>query len=161
MHDTLIRNGTVIDGTGAPASISDVAVTNGRISAIGKDLGTANEVIDADGLLVTPGFVDVHTHLDGQAMWDPILAPLVSHGVTTAVLGNCGVGFAPAAPHHRDFLLDLMSGVEDIPRAALEEGIDWTWQTFPSTCARWMLNLMSWISARYCRMVHCVWMQWE
>ena len=131
MHDTLIRNGTVIDGTGAPAFISDVALTNGRIGAIGKDLGMAHEIIDADGLLVTPGFVDIHTHLDGQAMWDPILAPLISHGVTTAVLGNCGVGFAPAAPHHRDFLLDLMSGVEDIPRAALEKGIDWTWHTFP------------------------------
>ncbi len=132
MDDILIRAGRVIDGTGAPAYDADVAIKDGRIRAIGK-LGDspAKRTIDARGLLVTPGWVDVHTHYDGQATWDAHLTPSCWHGVTTAVMGNCGVGFAPAAPDRHEFLIGLMEGVEDIPGTALAEGIDWAWESFP------------------------------
>ena len=131
-HDLLVRGGTVIDGTGADAFEADVAVDDGTIVAVG-DLADhdADEVIDADGLLVTPGFVDIHTHYDGQATWDPVLAPSSLHGVTTIVCGNCGVGFAPARGDRREWLVGLMEGVEDIPGAALSEGIQWEWESFP------------------------------
>ena len=119
MHDLVITGGTVVDGTGTPARTADVAVTDGRISAVGTDLGSAHRRINADGLHVTPGFVDVHTHYDAQASWDPYLTPSSWHGVTTAVMGNCGVGFAPAAPDRHAWLIELMEGVEDIPGAAL------------------------------------------
>jgi N-acyl-D-aspartate/D-glutamate deacylase len=131
MHDLVIRGGTVIDGTGAPARTADVAVDAGRIVAVGGKLGPARREVDADGLLVTPGFVDIHTHYDGQATWDPYLAPSSWHGVTTAVFGNCGVGFAPVRPGATDYLINLMEGVEDIPGTVLSEGVPFTWESFP------------------------------
>jgi len=121
MHDLVIRGGTVVDGTGGPAFTADVAVEDGRIVGVGKVTGSARRTMAADGLLVTPGFVDIHTHYDGQATWDPHLTPSCWHGVTTAILGNCGVGFAPVADRQR--LVELMEGVEDIPGTALYEGI--------------------------------------
>ncbi|MBV9834757.1 MAG: amidohydrolase family protein [Alphaproteobacteria bacterium] len=131
MHDLVIRGGTVIDGTGASSRTADVAIANGVIVAVGKDVGAANRVVDADGLLVTPGFVDIHTHYDGQATWDPFLTPSSWHGVTTAVFGNCGVGFAPVRPGTTDYLINLMEGVEDIPGTVLAEGVSFAWESFP------------------------------
>jgi N-acyl-D-amino-acid deacylase len=131
MHDLVIRGGTIVDGTGAAPTSGDVAVDGGRISAVGRVEAEAAEVIDATGCLVTPGFVDVHTHYDGQVTWDPTLSPSSWHGVTTVVMGNCGVGFAPARPERREWLVGLMEGVEDIPGAALAAGIRWGWETFP------------------------------
>jgi N-acyl-D-amino-acid deacylase len=131
MHDLVITGGNVVDGSGAPARIADVAITDGVVTEVGAVDGPARRTIDADGLLVTPGFVDVHTHYDGQITWDPLLTPSCWHGVTTVVMGNCGVGFAPAAPDRHDWLIALMEGVEDIPGAALSEGITWNWETFP------------------------------
>ena len=131
MHDLVVRNGTVVDGTGAPRKSVDVAIDGGRISAVGEVSARGRREIDARDLLVTPGWVDVHTHYDGQVTWDPILAPSSWHGVTTLVMGNCGVGFAPRRPGEEDFLIELMEGVEDIPGTALHEGIDWRWETFP------------------------------
>ena len=131
MHDLVIRGGTLIDGTGAPARTGDVAVADGRIVEVGRVTGAARRTFDADGLAVTPGFVDIHTHYDGQATWDPLLAPSCYHGVTTLVMGNCGVGFAPVRPDQHAFLIELMEGVEDIPGTALHEGISWEWETFP------------------------------
>jgi N-acyl-D-aspartate/D-glutamate deacylase len=130
-HDLLVRGATVVDGTGRPGVTADVAVSGGRITEVGRVEGSAASVIDADGLIVAPGFVDPHTHYDGQVTWDPLLTPSFWHGVTTAVLGNCGVGFAPVRPDRRDFLVELMEGVEDIPGTALHEGIRWGWETFP------------------------------
>ena len=123
MHDLVIRNGTVVDGTGAPARKADVAVDGGRISAVGSDIGEGRREIDAEDQLVTPGWVDIHTHYDGQVTWDPHLTPSGWNGVTTLVMGNCGVGFAPVHPGQEDFLIQLMEGVEDIPGTALSEGI--------------------------------------
>ena len=131
MYDLIIRNGTVIDGTGADRKVADIAISKGRIMKVGEVLERASNEIDAKGKLVTPGWVDIHTHYDGQATWDPILAPSSWHGVTTVVMGNCGVGFAPVKPEDRDFLIELMEGVEDIPGAALSEGINWQWESFP------------------------------
>lgn len=132
MFDLLIRRGTVVDGTGAPARIADVAVTNGRIVQVAATIvGEAVEEIDAAGKLVTPGFIDIHTHYDGQISWDTLLEPSSGHGVTTVVVGNCGVGFAPVRPGRQEWLVQLMEGVEDIPGTALHEGINWEWETFP------------------------------
>ena len=132
MHDLVIRGGTVVDGTGAPARTADVAVDRGHISGIGSFAGeAASRTVDADGLLVAPGWVDIHTHYDGQATWDEVLAPSSWHGVTTVVTGNCGVGFAPARPDRHEWLIGLMEGVEDIPGSALAEGMRWEWETFP------------------------------
>jgi N-acyl-D-amino-acid deacylase len=131
MHDTVIRGGTIIDGTGNPAFSGDVAIAGERIVEVGGRLGPGRREIDAAGLLVTPGWVDVHTHYDGQAMWDPLLAPSCWHGVTTAIFGNCGVGFAPVRPQHRAALMDLMEGVEEIPGIVLADGLTWDWETFP------------------------------
>ena len=131
MHDIVIRGGTIIDGTGKAAFTGDVAISNGRIAGVGGKQGPAKREIDADGLLVTPGWVDAHTHYDGQAMWDPLLAPSCWHGVTTVLFGNCGVGFAPVKKHHRDALMDLMEGVEEIPNPVLAAGLSWDWETFP------------------------------
>jgi N-acyl-D-aspartate/D-glutamate deacylase len=131
MHDLVIKGGTVVDGTGSPAHTADVAVFEGRIAEVGKVDGRGRREIDADGLLVTPGFVDIHTHYDGQVTWDPLLTPSCWHGVTTVVMGNCGVGFAPVAPERHEWLIGLMEGVEDIPGAALSAGIQWAWESFP------------------------------
>jgi N-acyl-D-amino-acid deacylase len=130
--DLFIRNGTIVDGTGAQPVQSDVAIEGDRIVAVGPDLSaTGCPEFDASGLLVTPGWVDIHTHYDGQATWDDVLAPSAWHGVTTVVMGNCGVGFAPVLPERREWLIGLMEGVEDIPGTALSEGIDWQWESFP------------------------------
>ncbi len=131
MHDLLITNGHLVDGTGAPATDGDVAISDGRITEVGKVEGPACRTIDADGRLVTPGVVDIHTHYDGQAFWDGDLSPSCWHGVTTVVMGNCSVGFAPCAPECRDWLIEMMESVEDIPSSALRSGIDWSWETFP------------------------------
>ncbi len=132
MYDLKITGGTIVDGTGQPRFTGDIAVSDGRIVAVGPIVkGDAREVIDATGLVVTPGFVDIHTHYDGQATWDPVLDPSASHGVTTVVVGNCGVGFAPVRPGQEAWLVELMEGVEDIPGTALHEGIQWEWETFP------------------------------
>ncbi len=130
MHDRVIRGGTVVDGTGSPRFEADVAISGGRITAVGT-VGPGREEIDARGLLVTPGWVDIHTHYDGQVTWDPWLTPSGWHGVTTVVMGNCGVGFAPVRRNDRDWLIATMEGVEDIPGSALHEGIRWKWETFP------------------------------
>lgn len=132
MHKLVVRNANLVDGTGLPARSADVAIDDaGRVADVGRDVGRGRVEIDAEGRLVTPGWVDVHTHYDGQATWDPELSPSSWHGVTTTVFGNCGVGFAPARAEQRDWLIQLMEGVEDIPGAALSEGIDWQWETFP------------------------------
>jgi N-acyl-D-aspartate/D-glutamate deacylase len=131
VHDLVIRGGTVVDGTGGPARTADVAIDGTRIAAVGVVRGPARETLDAQGLLVTPGFVDVHTHYDGQATWDSHLAPSCWHGVTTVVFGNCGVGFAPARRDRHQWLIGLMEGVEDIPGVALAAGIRWDWESFP------------------------------
>jgi N-acyl-D-amino-acid deacylase len=131
MNDLLSRGGRLADGTGAKARTADVAIRDGRIVEVGSSTTAARRTIDADGLLVTPGFVDIHTHYDAQATWDPLLTPSCWHGVTTAVCGNCGVGFAPAHPERHDWLIGLMEGVEDIPGTALSEGIRWDWESFP------------------------------
>jgi N-acyl-D-aspartate/D-glutamate deacylase len=130
-HDLVIRSGHVVDGSGAPARTADVAISDGVITAVGRVDERGRREVDADGALVTPGFVDIHTHYDGQATWDTQLAPSSWHGVTTAVMGNCGVGFAPVRPADHDRLIELMEGVEDIPGVALHEGLSWAWQTFP------------------------------
>ncbi len=132
MFDLVIRNGTVVDGSGQPAQQDDVAVSDGRIVAVGPDAdGPARRMVDADGQLVLPGWVDIHTHYDGQATWDPEITPSSWHGVTTAVFGNCGVGFAPLRPGTESFLINLMEGVEDIPGTVLAEGMDFRWESFP------------------------------
>ena len=131
MHDLIVQGGTIVDGTGQPSFTGDVAVTGGKISGVGSDLGRAKRTLKADGLIVAPGWVDVHTHYDGQVSWDPLLAPSLWHGVSTIVMGNCGVGFAPVVPERREELIGMMESVEDIPRQSLSAGIDWQWETFP------------------------------
>ncbi len=135
MHELVIRDATLVDGTGADTRTADIAVDDGTITEVtapGRlDDSGARRTVDADGLLVTPGFVDLHTHYDGQVTWDPLLTPSCWHGVTTVVMGNCGVGFAPVRPGKEDWLIQLMEGVEDIPGTALNEGITWGWETFP------------------------------
>lgn len=131
MHDIVIRNGLIYDGTGAPAFKADIAIDGDKISLIGEVAEQGREEIDAAGKIVTPGFVDAHTHYDGQVTWDPYVTPSTYHGVTTIVTGNCGVGFAPCKPEQRNWIIELMEGVEDIPGTALHEGIQWDWETFP------------------------------
>jgi N-acyl-D-aspartate/D-glutamate deacylase len=131
MHDIVIKGGTVVDGAGRERFTADVAVADGRIVEVGKVSGAAREVIDADGAIVTPGFIDHHTHYDGQFLWDTELEPSFSNGVTTAIGGNCGVGFAPARREHARALIEMMEGVEDIPGIVLDEGLDWSWESFP------------------------------
>ncbi|MFM7421873.1 MAG: amidohydrolase family protein, partial [Alphaproteobacteria bacterium] len=132
-HDAslIIRGGTLVDGTGAPPYEADIAIGDGRIMEIGKILAHAPEEIDAKGLIVTPGFVDIHTHYDAQATWSSRLLSSSINGVTTALLGNCGVGFAPCRPDRRDMLVKLMEGVEDLPEVVLTEGLPWNWESFP------------------------------
>ena len=131
MHDLVIRGGTVVDGTGAKKRTADVAIDGDRIVAVADEVGEGRREIDASGLLVTPGWVDIHTHYDGQATWDTHVTPSSWHGVTTIVMGNCGVGFAPVRPGQEEYLIQLMEGVEDIPGTALSEGIRWNWESFP------------------------------
>ena len=135
MYDLIIRNAKVVDGTGAPAFMGEVAVTDGQIVAVARAgeapiAGTAKRNIDAEGKLLTPGFVDIHTHYDGQVCWDKQLTPSCWHGVTTVVMGNCGVGFAPVRPGTENELVEIMESVEDIPGTALHEGIPWGWESF-------------------------------
>src|SRR5210317_1993827 len=131
MFDLIIKNGLIYDGKGSNPYKADLAISNEKIVGIGDIQGDAKEIINAEGKIVTPGFVDIHTHYDGQVTWDPYLRPSTYHGVTTVVMGNCGVGFSPCKPDQRDWLIGLMEGVEDIPGAALAEGIDWEWESFP------------------------------
>lgn len=131
MLDLLIRNATLVDGTGAPARFADIGVKDGLIAEVGEVRTPAARTIDAGGRLVTPGFVDIHTHYDGQASWDPFLAPTSLNGVTSIAMGNCGVGFAPARPDRHAWLIALLEGVEDIPGTALAEGLTWDWESFP------------------------------
>jgi N-acyl-D-aspartate/D-glutamate deacylase len=131
MYDLVVRGGTVVDGNGGTPRQADVAVQGDKIVAVGQGLDRGVQEIDATGKIVTPGFVDIHTHYDGQATWDQEMAPSSWHGVTTVVMGNCGVGFAPAEPSRHEWLIGLMEGVEDIPGSALAEGMSWNWETFP------------------------------
>jgi N-acyl-D-amino-acid deacylase len=131
MHDLVIRGGTIVDGTGGEPFSGDIAVDGGLIVQVGGTAAAGRQELDADGLLVTPGFVDIHTHYDAQATWDPLLGSSCWHGVTTAVMGNCGVGFAPVRPEQREWLVGLMQGVEDIPAEVLNAGLPWTWESFP------------------------------
>jgi N-acyl-D-amino-acid deacylase len=131
MHDIVIRGGTIVDGTGKSRFTGDVGISGDQISEVGGKLAPGRREMDAGGLLVTPGWVDVHTHYDGQAMWDPMLSPSCWHGVTTTMFGNCGVGFAPVRAEHRGVLMDLMEGVEEIPGVVLSDGLTWEWESFP------------------------------
>ncbi len=131
VFDLVIRNGTILDGSGEAAVDGDVAISGGKIAAVGKVSGSGREEIEAKGKLVTPGFVDIHTHYDGQATWSDRFSPSSNHGVTSVVMGNCGVGFAPCRPDHREMLLQVMEGVEEIPKPVLAEGVTWTWESFP------------------------------
>ena len=130
-YDLVIRSGSVIDGTGQQPFTADVAIKNGKIAATGRVSGHGDREVNADGALVTPGFVDIHTHYDGQATWSNRMSPSSHHGVTSVVMGNCGVGFAPVRPTDHDLLIELMEGVEDIPGVALSEGLSWEWESFP------------------------------
>ena len=131
MHDLVVRNGRLVDGTGAATRLADIAVDGDRITAVGEVTDAGRTEIDATGKVVTPGFVDIHTHYDGQVVWDPALSPSSWHGVTTVVMGNCGVGFAPVRADRHEFLISVMEGVEDIPGAALAEGVTFDWESFP------------------------------
>lgn len=148
--DLVIRGGTVVDGSGAAPFVADVAARDGVITAVSTVSGKGVEEIDASGLLVTPGFIDIHTHYDGQATWSDSLYPSSAHGVTTAVIGNCGVGFAPCRPGDRDALINVMMGVEDIPEAVMEQGLPWTWQSFPEfmdalAARRWDMDVAAFV----------------
>ncbi|HEY6599096.1 MAG TPA: amidohydrolase family protein, partial [Pseudomonadales bacterium] len=129
--DLVIRGGEVVDGTGAAARRADVGIAAGKIVEVGSISGRGRNEVDAGGAIVTPGFVDIHTHYDGQATWTSRMSPSNHHGVTTVVMGNCGVGFAPVRRSDHDLLIELMEGVEDIPGAVMHEGLPWAWETFP------------------------------
>jgi len=130
-YDLVIRGGTVANGSGGDLFEADVAVQDGRIAAVGRGLSGGREEVGARGLLVTPGFVDIHTHYDGQVTWKGRVVPSPAHGVTTVVTGNCGVGFAPCRPEDRTDLVELMAGAEDIPEVVMTEGLAWSWESFP------------------------------
>ena len=129
-HDLVIRGGTLVDGTGADPVAADIAIDGDLIAAIGTVSAAGLEEIDATGLVVTPGFIDAHTHLDAQISWDPMLTPISWHGVTTALLGNCGVTFAPCKPEDRELLAGMMETVEDIPKQAILSGLPWDWEDY-------------------------------
>jgi N-acyl-D-amino-acid deacylase len=129
-HDLVIRNGTIVDGTGRKGYIGDIAIDKDRIVQVGDVAGKGTREINADGKTVTPGFVDIHTHLDAQIAWDPIASSSCYHGITSVVLGNCGVTFAPCKPADREYLANMMESVEDIPAASIQEGLDWSWETY-------------------------------
>ncbi len=131
MHDLVIRDANIVDGTGADAYSGDIAIDGGTITQVGGTAGAGKRELAADGAMASPGWVDVHTHYDGQVTWDPVVSPSSWHGVTSIVMGNCGVGFAPVKPTDHDMLIELMEGVEDIPSAALHEGVPWNWESFP------------------------------
>ena len=133
MYDLIIRNATIVDGTGSPSFEGDVAISDGKIAKVGAVDGEAKREIDAQGKLLAPGWVDVHSHMDGQATWDPLCSPAANHGITTLIMGNCGVGFAPCASNDEahDRLIAVMEDVEDIPGSALHEGVKWNWESFP------------------------------
>lgn len=131
IYDLVIRRGTIVDGSGGTPFTGDLAVQDGKIAAVGSVAGKGVEEIDAAGLIITPGFVDIHTHYDGQITWDERLAPSSDHGVTTVVMGNCGVGFAPMRAHQRQIAIEMMEGVEDIPGIVMAEGVPFDWETFP------------------------------
>merc|ERR1719265_955715 len=136
MASLVIRGGTVVDGTGAPPFVADVAVAGRQIMAVGKDLKIKGErEVDARGLIVTPGWIDPHVHYDAQIMWDPYLTPSTGNGVTTVVMGNCGVGLAPVPEKMRNFLVDIAESVEDIPGAAIHSALRWDWETYPEYLA--------------------------
>ncbi len=134
-YDTLISGGQVLDGLGGPSASVDVGIRDGNVAAVGNELGSARKVIDATGCVVTPGFIDVHAHLDGNVTWEQVLKPASGHGITTAVMGNCGVGFAPSRAENREFNIALMEGVEDIPAEQLNEGLPWAWESYPEYMA--------------------------
>jgi len=156
MYDRILRGGTLVDGSGAKARTADVAIEGGKIREVGRVTAAAREIIDVSGLVVTPGFVDIHTHYDGQATWDPQLAPSCFHGVTTVVMGNCGVGFAPVRPGQEEYLIGLMEGVEDIPGTALHEGIQWEWESFPQYLGLSIGGGSPWMWRPKCHTVRCV-----
>ena len=156
MYDLIIRGGTIIDGSGAERFQADVAVKDGRIARVGEVTEAATREIDATGKLVTPGWVDIHTHYDGQATWDPILAPSSWHGVTTVVMGNCGVGFAPVKPQDREFLIELMEGVEDIPVLRWLMASTGSGRVSPNTSMRWKSFLAPSTSLLRCHTARCV-----
>ena len=160
-HDLVIRGGQVADGRGGEPVTADVAVDAGTVTAVGAVPGRGSEEIDAGGLLVTPGFVDIHTHYDGQATWDGRITPSSWHGVTTAVMGNCGVGFAPVRPDAHNRLISLMEGVEDIPGAVLDEGIDWSWETFGEYLDAVERRPTTSTCARSCPTARCASTSWE
>ena len=135
-YDLIIRNGIIVDGLGGEPYIGDVAVSEGVIAAVGAVECEAAREIDATGLLVTPGFIDLHTHYDGQAIWSDRMTPSSAHGVTTAVMGNCGVGFAPCRAEDHEVLVDVMAGVEDIPGVVMVDGLPWDWENVPRVPGR-------------------------
>lgn len=159
-YDLVIRGGSVADGRGGAPAEADIAIASGRIAATGEIAGKGREEIDAKGRLVTPGFVDIHTHYDGQATWDSHLAPSSWHGVTTVVMGNCGVGFAPVRRADRDRLIELMEGVEDIPGVALHEGLSWNWESFGTISTHSKPASAISTSVRSFRMAPCASMSW-
>ena len=161
MHDLVIRDGVVVDGTGRAAFRADLAVDGQTIVAVGRVDERGRREIAADGAIVAPGWVDIHTHYDGQVTWDGLLAPSSAHGVTTAVMGNCGVGFAPARPDDHAGLIELMEGVEDIPGAALAEGLPWDWETFPDYLDALDRGVGQSTSAPSCRMHRCAPTSWD
>ena len=148
MYDLVIRNGKIVDGSGEASFMGDIAINGDRIVKIGLIEDKGDKEIDAEGNLVTPGWVDIHTHYDGQVCWDEYLTPSCWHGVTTVVMGNCGVGFAPVKPGTEEFLVQLMEGVEDIPGVALNEGVSWDWESFPEYLDSIGKKTMQWILGR-------------
>ena len=153
--DVVIRGGHVVDGTGSAPRDADVGIIGNRIAEVGKITGAGAEEIDAKGKLVTPGFVDIHTHYDAQAVWDSHMTPSSQHGVTTAVMGNCGVGFAPCKPADRDKLVELMEGVEDIPGAVMNEGLNGNGNPSANISTPWNAGSATSIYAPCCRMPPC------